>query len=263
MTDDGTAGSTGSGSRWGLVAAIVLALAGAVLLAIVLFSDDGSESSDTTLPDTTVEVTTTVPTETTVPETTQPQDTTIPETTQPPETTSPQTTAPETTAPVTTTPETTEPPLTDLEFSVQNIEDGGTIPIEYSGCDGDNTPPILNIDSVPGGTRQFAVIVDDPDAPQADPFVHWVVYGIPEGTASITDGVGEFTYGTNDVGTQAWFGPCPPEGDGPHRYVFTLYALDEALSLDLDLDGRALFTAIENSVITEATITATYERVPA
>ena len=249
MSDDGTTGSTGSGIRWGLIAAIVLGVGGAVLLAFLLFSDDdGSESSDTTLPDTTIEETTTIPPETTVPETTLPPETTIPETTQPPETTSPQTTTPETTVPVTTTPETTEPPLTDLEFSIQNIVDGGTIPIEYSGCDGDNTPPILTIESVPGGTRQFAVIVDDPDAPQADPFVHWVVYEIPEGTASITDGIDEFMYGTNDVGNQAWFGPCPPESDGPHRYIFTLYALDEALSLDPDLDGRALFTAIENSI---------------
>ena len=265
MSDDGINADplqSGSGAtRWWLIALIVLLVGGAVLLAFLLFSnDDGSESSDTTLASTTtVDTSTTLP-----PETTQaPETTTAPETTQAPETTAaPETTdAPETTqAPeTTTTPETTQAPQTELEFTIVDIDDGGTVPIGFT-CDGANTPPIVNIETIPDGTRQFAMIVDDPDAPGADPFVHWVVYAIPEGTAQITDGVAEFTYGMNDVGGSEWFGPCPPPGDGPHHYVFTLYALDEALDLGPDLDGRALFATIEGSIITETTITATYER---
>ncbi len=250
--------SGSGGTRWWLIAVIVLLVGGAVLLAFLLFStDDGSDSSDTTLASTTsVDASTTLPPETTAaPETTQaPETTAAPETTTAPETTQ----APETT----TTPETTQTPQTELDFTVVGIDDGGSVPIEFT-CDGANTPPIVNIETIPDGTHQFAMIVDDPDAPGADPFVHWVVYAIPEGTAQITDGVAEFTYGMNDVGVSEWFGPCPPPGDGPHRYIFTLYALDAALDLGPDLDGRALFTAIEGSIITDTTITATYERAAA
>jgi Raf kinase inhibitor-like YbhB/YbcL family protein len=113
---------------------------------------------------------------------------------------------------------------------------------------------------VPEGTQQLALIMDDADAPTPDPFVHWVVYGIAGDATEITDGNDEFTYGLNDTGTADWFGPCPPPGDGPHGYVFTLYALDAVIELPEDLDGRDLFTAIEPEVTLEAEVSATYER---
>jgi Raf kinase inhibitor-like YbhB/YbcL family protein len=257
MSDDGTTDSAPAGTRWWLIALILALVGSAVLLAFLLFSnDDGSDSSDTTLASTTIEsTTTTIESTTTTPETT----TTTPETT----TTTPGTTTTSTsTTTSTTTTSTTQPPQTELEFGLRDIADGGTVPVEFT-CDGNDTPPIVNLETVPDGTRQFAMIVDDPDAPTPDPFVHWVVYAIPEGTAQFTDASPDLTYGTNDFGETNWLGPCPPPGDGPHQYVFTLYALDEALDLAPDLDGRALFTAIEESIITDATITATYERAPA
>ena len=263
MSDDGVSDEgvpDSAGTRWWLIALIVALVGGAVLLAFLLFSnDDGSDSSDTTFASTTIESTTTTPDSTTT-STTTPETTTTSTTSSTTSTSSTNTSTTTTsTTSTTTTSTTTLPPQTELEFGVRDIADGGTVPVEFT-CDGTDTPPIVNIETVPDGTKQFAMIVDDPDAPTAAPFVHWVVYEIPEGTAQFTDASPDLGYGTNDFGQTNWLGPCQPPGDGPHQYVFALYALDEALDLAPDLDGRALFTAIEGSIITDATLEATYER---
>lgn len=174
--------------------------------------------------------------------------------------------APDTAAPAATeapdisgAPETTVGPSTELTFTISDIEDGGAIPIEYT-CDGADDIPVITVSDVPAGTQQMALIMDDPDAPFDDPFVHWVIYEIPADATEITDGVADFTYGLNGLGETGWFGPCPPEGDGPHGYVFSLFALDTTLDLDADLDAIALAEAIAPAVITEAEIIASYER---
>jgi Raf kinase inhibitor-like YbhB/YbcL family protein len=246
MSDDGTTEAASSGINWWLIGLIAAGLGAAVLLAFLLFSgDDSSDSSDTTLATSTTAETTTT---TLPPETT----TTVAETTT---TTLP----PETTTTVVETTTTPVPPVLELEFSIRDIADGGTIPVEFT-CDGANTPPIVNIEAIPDGTAQMAFIVDDPDAPTPDPFAHWLVYNISAGTSQITDGDPAFTYGTNDFGENRWLGPCPPPGDGPHRYEFTLYALTSPEPLPQGLDARALSDAIEQSIAAEAEVTATYER---
>lgn len=163
-------------------------------------------------------------------------------------------------APVTTTaPVTTDAPAdSELDFMVNDIDDGGTVPVNFT-CDGDDDVPILDVIAIPDGTQQLALIMDDPDAPTPDPFVHWVVYGIAADVIEISDGNDDFTYGLNDFGREGWNGPCPPPG-GPHEYSFTLYSLDAALTLPDELDGRDLFTAIEPSILSEAVISASYER---
>ena len=236
--------SSGATSRSVILVAVLAAVAVAAVVVFVLV-DGGGDDEDTS--------DTTVPAETTVaPSTTAPA-TTAPGTTTPATTAAPATTAP----PATTTPATTGP--TELEFAIADIDDGGTIPTEFT-CDGDNDAPVVTVESTPAGTVQLALIVDDPDAPTPDPFVHWVVYGLPADVTEITDGDDAATYGVNDVPTEEWFGPCPPDGDGPHGYEFTLFALDDELELEPGLDGRDVEEAIADVTITDTVLTATYER---
>jgi Raf kinase inhibitor-like YbhB/YbcL family protein len=252
MTDDSTtpndANGDGSGSPRGWMIAVVVGLVVALIGVIVLVATDGDDSDDESVTTDSASAATTE----------SPATTETPETTETPVSTD----APETTATPASTdrPETTEAPVDpELTFTIVDIDDGGTIPENFT-CDGPNDVPVLTVTAVPEGTQQLALIMDDADAPTPDPFVHWVVYGIAADATEITDGNDDFTYGLNDTGTAGWFGPCPPPGDGPHGYVFKLYALDAVIELPEDLDGRELATAIEPAVMLEADISATYER---
>ena len=117
---------------------------------------------------------------------------------------------------------------------------------------------VVTVESSPAGTLQLAFVVDDPDAPTDEPFVHWVVYSIPGDATEFTDAEDGITYGVNDADVEGWVGPCPP--DGEHEYVFTMFALDQTLELDAGLDGRELVEMIADATIAEVAITATYER---
>jgi Raf kinase inhibitor-like YbhB/YbcL family protein len=142
--------------------------------------------------------------------------------------------------------------------------DHSPIPAVYT-CDGENLPPAIGWSGAPPHTVSFALVVDDPDAPDpAAPtrtFVHWVVHDIPasvtelgEGGA-LPDGARE---GRNDEGGTSYTGPCPPIGR--HRYFFKLYALDALLG-DLHTPTKAdLLTAMEGHVIARAELVGTYAR---
>jgi Raf kinase inhibitor-like YbhB/YbcL family protein len=113
------------------------------------------------------------------------------------------------------------------------FEAGATIPKTHT-CDGRDASPPLRWDQPPPGTRSFALVCEDPDAP-AGTWVHWLIYGIPEktrqlpgglpGQGSLLDGSAQ---GKNDFGRLGYGGPCPPRGRA-HRYFFRLCALDEPL----------------------------------
>ena len=255
MTEEETRSSDdapGSG-RLVLIAVIVIAVIAGIVAVIALSGDDADEAADS------VEVDQTPPaTGTAEPTATEPAGT-EPVGTEPPGT------EPPATEPPATEPPATEPPATDppeqpknLRFTIDGIDDGGTIPQRFT-CDGPNDVPILTVNVVPKDAQQLALIVDDPDAPGM-PFVHWVIYGIAPATTEISDGQPEFTYGLNDVQLLDWFGPCPPPGDGPHEYIFTLTALTDALVLDPGLDGRQLASAIEGVTLSSAELRASYER---
>ena len=145
---------------------------------------------------------------------------------------------------------------------------GGSIPSRYT-CDGEDISPPLAWGDPPTGTRSFALVVDDPDAP--DPkaprvrWVHWVVYDLPadarvlpEAVRSAADLPAGARMGSNDSKQAAWGGPCPPIGR--HRYVFTLYALDVALGERGALTKRALEAAMQGHVLAETELVGTYER---
>ena len=141
------------------------------------------------------------------------------------------------------------------------------IPSRYT-CDGSNVSPPLAWKDAPAGTKSFALVVTDPDAP--DPkaptttWVHGVVYDLPAGAEGLREAVPAkglppgTLEGSNDWGRTGYGGPCPPIGR--HRYVHTLYALDTVLA-DLDRPTRArLLAAMEGHVLASAELIGTYQR---
>jgi Raf kinase inhibitor-like YbhB/YbcL family protein len=150
-------------------------------------------------------------------------------------------------------------PMTDVELSSTAFEEGQPIPERYS-CDGDNASPPLSWTSLPEGTRSLALIVHDPDAPSGD-FTHWLAWNIDPGSDGLEEDVPAPLHGTNGFGRPGYGAPCPPPGDGPHRYYFELYALDT--DLDLLESGAAreqLEREMEGHVLGQARLMGTYER---
>ena len=135
------------------------------------------------------------------------------------------------------------------------------IPAQYT-CQGADLSPPLAWSGAPAGTKSFALIVDDPDAP--DPkapkmtWVHWVLYDIGAGTASLAEGAKPSRVGTNDWKKASWGGPCPPIGR--HRYFFKLYALDVVLGDRGALTKPELEKVIEGHVLAKAELVGTYQK---
>lgn len=148
--------------------------------------------------------------------------------------------------------------------------DGAGIPRRHTADGSDLSPPLVWSD-VPSGTKELALIADDPDAPRAEPWVHWVLYGIlsdsrelPEGIAreprpASLDGVaqGVNSFADDRIGYR---GPAPPRGHGPHHYGFTLYALDTILDLAPGATKDELLEAMDGHVLATADLTGVYER---
>lgn len=137
------------------------------------------------------------------------------------------------------------------------FQEGESIPRQFT-CDGqDRTPPLAWVDP-PEGTRSFALIMDDPDAPSGT-FTHWLLYDVPASTKEIADqSLGKTL--PNDFGRAGYGGPCPPPGHGAHRYFFTLYAVDVPA---LDVHGRtreALERALDAHALATARLMGRYER---
>jgi len=117
---------------------------------------------------------------------------------------------------------------------------------EFSGfgCEGKNISPELHWSDAPKGTKSFAVTVYDPDAPTGSGWWHWVVFNLPSTVTSLPADFGNITkhtsiksiQGVTDFGSAGFGGACPPKGDKPHRYMFTVHALNVD---HLDLDSKA------------------------
>jgi len=152
-----------------------------------------------------------------------------------------------------------------LTIKSSAFQHNGSIPAQHT-CDSADTSPPLEWSGAPAGTKSFALIVDDPDAP--DPkapkmtYVHWVMYDIPPSVTTLAAGTKKAPSGARD-GTNDWKktgygGPCPPIGR--HRYFFKLYALDALLG-DLATPTKAkLEQAMRNHVLEQAELIGTYER---
>jgi Raf kinase inhibitor-like YbhB/YbcL family protein len=146
---------------------------------------------------------------------------------------------------------------------------GSTIPRRHT-ADGEDLSPPLGWTNLPPETRELALIVDDPDAPSQQPWVHWVISKIRPTESGIAEGVhlkptpsfpSGAVQGKNSWGTIGYRGPAPPRGHGVHRYVFRLYALDAALTgLPAGLDKQALLKSMQGHVLAIAELIGTYER---
>lgn len=151
------------------------------------------------------------------------------------------------------------------------FEAGGEIPLRHSAY-GDNISPELAWSGLPDGTRSLALVLEDPDAPTPQAFVHWVVYEIPADAGGLPEGlpprtsldspqeIAGTTQGLTGLGDPGYFGPRPPAGDGEHRYVFTLYALDADLDLEDGLTRGELMREIEPHILIQGELTGTFER---
>jgi Raf kinase inhibitor-like YbhB/YbcL family protein len=150
-----------------------------------------------------------------------------------------------------------------------SFDNEASIPLAHA-ADGDNASPSLSWSGAPDGTKSFVVIVDDPDAAQPKPFVHWILYDLPAGVTQLREGLPTepvlplpegARQGTNSRGATGYFGPKPPVGDPPHAYHFQVFALDVA-SLELDPGARreAVLAAMEGHVLASGTLVGTFGR---
>lgn len=154
---------------------------------------------------------------------------------------------------------------TTFSISSSAFEAHGVIPARYT-CDGAEVSPPLTIEGTPESTASLVLIVEDPDVPkQLAPsgiFLHWLLFDIPPAVTEIPEGTALGTEGANQAGKTGYMGPCPPVQYEPreHRYVFSLYALDTALSLKAGSDVSEVRAAMEGHVIAETRLTARYAR---
>ena len=149
------------------------------------------------------------------------------------------------------------------QVSSSSFVDGGKMPAKLT-CDGANVSPEIRLPPPPAGTKSFAIVADDPDAPAA--FAHWLAYAIPadmselpEGASTSSKRLEHATEGINGFGRTGYGGPCPPAGQ-THHYVFHIYALDTVPQLPVGASEEQLNAAIEGHVLAEAQIVGTYAR---
>ena len=139
------------------------------------------------------------------------------------------------------------PPKPSFRLESDDITDGQPVGqlFVHESLGGGNQSPQLRWSGFPAETKGFVVTCYDPDAPTMSGFWHWVLVNLPVGVTELPRGAGSGTGGTlpsgafhvrNDAGSTAYAGPFPPSGDRPHRYVFTVHALDAER---LDVDGSA------------------------
>jgi Raf kinase inhibitor-like YbhB/YbcL family protein len=154
-----------------------------------------------------------------------------------------------------------------LTMTSPSFRHGSPIPARHT-ADGADTSPPLSWTGVPEGAVELALVCDDPDAPRAEPWVHWVVFGLAPQTTELPEGIAKTrnldspsaAQGVNDFGRIGYGGPSPPRGHGVHHYEFRLYALDRVTGLHPGASKRDVLAACRGHVLGEALLVGTYER---
>ncbi|HEV8721288.1 MAG TPA: YbhB/YbcL family Raf kinase inhibitor-like protein [Candidatus Binatia bacterium] len=151
-----------------------------------------------------------------------------------------------------------------VQLTSAAFEQGAAIPRKHT-CDADDVSPQLRWTNAPAGTKTFALIADDPDAPGGT-WVHWVIYDLPgdakdlaEGTAKTETLSNGAKHGVNDFRRVGYGGPCPPPG-AAHRYYFKLYALDAPTNLKPRATKQQLLDAMKGHVLSETELMGRYQR---
>ncbi len=151
-----------------------------------------------------------------------------------------------------------------FELVCSAFKDGELIPKKHT-CEGEDLSPPLRWNHAPEGTRSFALIADDPDAPGST-WVHWVLFNIPIDVRGLAEGLpaqdilpNDAQQGLNDFKRVGYGGPCPPPGK-PHRYYFTSYALDCELALKSRATKAQVVDAMQGHVLAEASLMGRFAR---
>ncbi len=159
-------------------------------------------------------------------------------------------------------------------FTLKSDDLGGQFTEDYIfsgfGCQGKNISPSLKWSNAPKNTKSFAVTMYDPDAPTGGGWWHWLIFNIPSSVHELKRGAGNpkgklapkgSIQSITSFGSTGYGGPCPPEGDRPHRYIFTVYALDvEKLDLDANTPPNMVGFFLNMHAIQKASIIAYYGR---
>ena len=160
------------------------------------------------------------------------------------------------------------------EFSLSTSSFGSVVTMQYVynsfGCTGKNISPALKWENAPEGTKSFAITVYDPDAPTGSGWWHWMVYNIPANVTELPEGAGSADgkmlpagtkQGPTDFGMAAYGGPCPPPGDTPHHYIFTVYALKvEKIEVPANATSALLGYNLNGNALAKASFTVTFGR---
>lgn len=154
----------------------------------------------------------------------------------------------------------------------RSLKPGQIVPKNYvfngQGCDGKNISPPLEWKEAPPNTKSFAVTVFDPDAPKIGGWWHWTVVNIPANTTKLEEGAsnknglpkGAVEIET-DFGDVHYGGPCPPKGDSPHHYVFTVYALKkEEVHITPNSTPASIKNTLEHESLAKSSFTVEYGR---
>ena len=151
----------------------------------------------------------------------------------------------------------------EIKITSSAFEEGGMIPKQYT-CDGANISPSLAWTSVPEGTKSFALICDDPDAPMGV-WVHWVIFNLPVNINELPESIPSqktlengAKQGTNDFRKIGYDGSCP--SSGTHRYYFNLYALDTEIDLDAGATKEDLLKMMEGHILSKGQLMGRYKR---
>jgi Raf kinase inhibitor-like YbhB/YbcL family protein len=156
--------------------------------------------------------------------------------------------------------------VSEMAFSLTSpaFDHGEAIPAKFT-CVGQDISPQLGWQNPPEGTRSFALICDDPDAPGGT-WVHWVVWAIPATAMGLGEGIppdpvldDATKQGTTDFGRIGYGGPCPPPGK-PHRYFFKLYALDNLTEIEPGATKQLLLKAMEGHILAQTELMGTFAR---
>ncbi|HEY2795146.1 MAG TPA: YbhB/YbcL family Raf kinase inhibitor-like protein [Micromonosporaceae bacterium] len=156
-----------------------------------------------------------------------------------------------------------------LTVTSDDLDNGGVMPMAqvFNGAGGGNVSPHLQWSGEPEGTKGYAVTLYDPDAPTVSGFWHWQMTGIPASVTALPSGAGAagvmegVRNNRTDFGTEEYGGAAPPAGDGAHRYIFAVSALDtDDLGLDSSAGTAVTSFAIEAHTIARGLLTVTYEQ---
>jgi Raf kinase inhibitor-like YbhB/YbcL family protein len=161
-----------------------------------------------------------------------------------------------------------------FKLSSPELKANSTMPQSFEfngfGCSGENKSPALKWSGAPKDTKSFAVTMYDPDAPTGSGWWHWVVTNIPADVTELPSNAGAVNsttlpkgavQGRTDFGKPGWGGPCPPAGDKPHRYIFTVWALKvDRLDLNSEASGAMVGFNLGGNALGKAVMTVMFGR---